>query len=417
MQSAFIWLIGVSLLMTSIGYMDLAAANAEMPSLKLEEVLELALKRNPTMSSAKGAVRQSQGERIAASAFLNPSFDAIAGRGSIHDPNTGVAIVERTLTVEQPLELPGKRKARREAAEASLSGALAGVEEARLNVRADLKVAFYRLLLAQRDVDLSTQNLSTVRDIFQTIKARVDAGQARPFEAVKANVELQKATKDLSRAQNVLVAARAGLNAVTAGSLGTEFSVQGDFAVLRQDLNLDQLISAALKSHPILRRTSKQIERAEHLVSLERESRIPYVSVMGTYHREAGDEAYTAGLRMPLPLWYRRQGEIEAFLGAKDRAEAERLAAQNELSRSVTELVQEARTDHEQIEVFEKGLLKEAEEALRIARISFRQGAAGLLELIDSQRVYRQMQLEYAEARAALSMALARLERWTGELP
>jgi cobalt-zinc-cadmium efflux system outer membrane protein len=187
--------------------------------------------------------------------------------------------------------------------------------------------------------------------------------------------------------------------------------------VLRQDLNLDQLISAALKSHPILRRTSKQIERAEHLVSLERESRIPYVSVMGTYHREAGDEAYTAGLRMPLPLWYRRQGEIEAFLGAKDRAEAERLAAQNELSRSVTELVQEARTDHEQIEVFEKGLLKEAEEALRIARISFRQGAAGLLELIDSQRVYRQMQLEYAEARAALSMALARLERWTGELP
>ncbi len=417
MQPTLIWLIGITLLLEGIGCVEFASANTESPILQLEAVLELALKRNPTMSAAKGGVRQSQGERIAASAFLNPSIDASAGRGSIRDPSTGVSIVERTVTVEQPLELPAKRKARREAAEAGLSGALAGVDEARLNVRADAKVAFYRLLLAQRDVDLSVQNLSTVREIFQTIKARVDAGQARPFEAVKANVELQKATKDLSRAQNALVAARAGLNAVTAGALGTDFSVDGDFAPLRQDLNPEQLITAALESHPILRRTAKQIERAEHSVRLERESRIPYVSVTGTYHREAGDETYIAGLRMPLPLWYRRQGEIEASLGAKDRAEAERVGAQNELIKAVTELAQEARTDREQIEVFEKGLLKEAEEALRIARISFRQGAAGLLELIDSQRVYRQMQLEYAEARAALSISLARLERWTGELP
>ncbi len=417
MQPTLIWLIGITLLLEGIGCVVFASANTESPILQLEAVLELALKRNPTMSAAKGGVRQSQGERIAASAFLNPSIDASAGRGSIRDPSTGVSIVERTVTVEQPLELPAKRKARREAAEAGLSGALAGVDEARLNVRADAKVAFYRLLLAQRDVDLSVQNLSTVREIFQTIKARVDAGQARPFEAVKANVELQKATKDLSRAQNALVAARAGLNAVTAGALGTDFSVDGDFAPLRHDLNPEQLITTALESHPILRRTAKQIERAEHSVRLERESRIPYVSVTGTYHREAGDEAYIAGLRMPLPLWYRRQGEIEASLGAKDRAEAERLGVQNELIKAVTELAQEARTDREQIEVFEKGLLKEAEEALRIARISFRQGAAGLLELIDSQRVYRQMQLEYAEARAALSISLARLERWTGELP
>lgn len=408
--------VGLGCVLASLACAGLVSANSEISTVKLEDVLELAMKRNPAMSSAKGAVRQSQGERVAARAFMNPSIDVISGRGSIHEPNTGVSIVERTVNVEQPLEFPSKRKARREAAEAGLLGALAGVEEAQLNVRADAKIAFYRLLLAQRDVDLSTQNLATVREIFQTIKARVDAGQARPFEAIKANVELQKTTKDLSRAQNTLVSARAGLNAITAGALGTDFSVHGDFEQVRREINVEQLITAALESHPTLRRTAKQIERAEHLVTLERESRIPYVSVMGTYHREAGDEAYTAGLRMPLPLWYRRQGEIEASLGAKDRVEAERIMVRNELIKTVTELAQEVRTDQEQIEVFEKGLLKEAEEALRIARISFRQGAAGLLELIDSQRVYRQMQLEYTEARAALSVALARLERWTGAL-
>lgn len=233
--------VGLGCVLASLACARLVSANTEISTVKLEDVLELAMKRNPAMSSAKGAVRQSQGERVAARAFMNPSIDVISGRGSIHEPNTGVSIVERTVNVEQPLEFPSKRKARREAAEAGLLGALAGVEEAQLNVRADAKIAFYRLLLAQRDVDLSTQNLATVREIFQTIKARVDAGQARPFEAIKANVELQKTTKDLSRAQNTLVSARAGLNAVTAGALGTDFSVHGDFEQVRREINVEQL--------------------------------------------------------------------------------------------------------------------------------------------------------------------------------
>jgi cobalt-zinc-cadmium efflux system outer membrane protein len=400
-----IGLIGLTGLLASFWCGETASARADSGVFQLDEVMELALTRNPEMSGAKGGVRQREGERVAAAAFLNPSIDGSGGRGAIRDPSTGVSKVERTVTLEQPIELPGKRRARREAAEAGLAGALAGVEEARLNILADVKIAFYRVLLAQRDSELSTQNLALVQDIFRAIKARVDAGQARPFEAVKASVELQKATKDLSRAHNGLVAARAGLNAVTAGALGREFSVHGTFVSSRQDLNAENLTSSALESHPILRRTAKQLEQAEHTVTLERESRIPFVSIAGTYHREAGDEAFIVGLRVPLPLWYRRQGEIEA---ARERAE-------NELIRAVTEFAQDARTAREQIEMFEKGLLKEAEEALRIARISFRQGAAGLLELLDSQRVYRQLQMEYTEARSTLSIALARLERWTGE--
>ncbi|MFO0733559.1 MAG: TolC family protein [Nitrospiraceae bacterium] len=68
------------------------------------------------------------------------------------------------------------------------------------------------------------------------------------------------------------------------------------------------------------------------------------------------------------------------------------------------------------IDVFEKRLLKQAEETLRIAKISFQQGAASLLGFIDAQRVHRQMLPRYAQARANLSVELARLERWTGEL-
>jgi len=64
--------------------------------------------------------------------------------------------------------------------------------------------------------------------------------------------------------------------------------------------------------------------------------------------------------------------------------------------------------------VLEKGLLKQAEEALRIAKFSFQQGAASLLEVLDAQRVQRQVLFDYAQARFELSVALSRLERAVG---
>ncbi len=390
-------------------------ADAEGPQqYALAEIISLALEHNPAMAGAQGVVRQSLGQQVTAGAYLNPSISGVAGRGSIRDPSTGVKITERTVTVEQPLEWQGKRRARQQAADAGAAGANAAVDETRLNVIAETKVAFYHVLLAQRDVELSSQNLTMVEEVLRTVKARVAAGDATVFETMKATVEVQKATKEVARSQNALVVVRAKLDMVTAGTLGKQFSIQGDFEPLQQGLDLEMLSARAMEQHPTLRRLTKLVEQAEFSTTLEKESRIPNVTVQGNYHREAGDESVTAGLSVPLPLWYRRQGEIETALGARHRAEAERLRAQNEIAQAITQHVQDVRTATEQLQVFETGLLKQAEQTLRVARISFKQGVASLLDLLDSQRVYRQTLLEYVQARADLSIALARLERAVG---
>ena len=82
----------------------------------LNTVIELALEHNPTIAGAQGLVRQSRGQQFAAGAYPNPSISGSAGRGAIRDPSTGVKITERTVTVEQPLEWQGKRRARQQAA-------------------------------------------------------------------------------------------------------------------------------------------------------------------------------------------------------------------------------------------------------------------------------------------------------------
>lgn len=410
--------IAVTALAASLSYPGLedpaGAADPSPDVYSLDRVLELAVERSPLMANAKGAVRQSQGQEMAAAAYPNPNVTGIAGRGAIRDPSTGATATERTFTIEQPIEWLGKRAARKDAAAAGMGGATAALDDTRLALIAEVKIAFYSLLLAQRDLELATHTVARVTEVQRTVKARVAAGEATSFDTLKATVEVQKAQKELSRSQNTIVAARTKLNTLTDGGLGKRFEIQGDFLHPVGNLDAEPLVAQAIERHPALRRLDKLAEQAEHAVRLERASRIPTMSVIGSYHREAGDESLVAGLSLPLPLWYRRQGEIETALGTQYRAEADRRRTRNELEQAITQAVQDARTAQEQLQVFETGLLKQAEQTLAVARTSFREGAASLLDVLDAQRVYRQTLLEYAQVQADLSIALVRLERSLG---
>lgn len=405
-------LVGVLLLCEEI-----RAAELSPTPYSLNTIIELALEHSPTITGAKASIEQSRGQQVVAGAYLNPSVSGTAGRGAIRDPSTGVSITERTITVEQPLEWLGKRAARQRAADAGVAGALAGMEDTKVMVISEVKGAFFQLLLAQQDAQLAKDNLTTVEDLVQLVTARVSTKEAPKFELVKATVELQKTRKELSRAENALLVARTQLNTVTGKALGDSFMIQGEFEPVRPGLKLPVLIDQALDRHPAIQRQQRVVEQAEFTIEQERASRIPNVAVIGQYHREAGDESITAGLSVPLPLWYRRQGEIGAAMGAHRRAQAERDRMRQELEQTVTQHFQEVRTAQEQMKVFEESLLYQAKEAYDIAQFSFRHGVASLLEVIDAQRVYRQTLLEYAQARAEHSIALARLERAVGGLP
>lgn len=392
----------------------LGADEPASPVYELTEVIDLALKYNPAITGAEGALQQSEGRRIEAGSYPNPSVTGQTGGGAIRDPSTGGSINEYLITMTQPLEWPGKRAARRRAAEQGVLGAGAGVDEARVNLVADVKIAFYGLLLAQLDAEIARKNQETVQEVARIVRARVESGEGARFEAIKASVEILKAGQDVTRARNAVRVARVGLDMLTAGKLGRTFEVRGDFRRRRNDLDLERLTAQAVERHPTMQRLRRLVERAEHVVVREQQSRVPDVAVYGGYAREVGREAVVGGLTIPTPIWYQRQGEITAALGAKRTEEAGLLRARNELLRAVNQHVQEAETAAQQIAVFEEGLLKEAQEALRVARLSFQYGTASLLDVLDAQRVSRQVQLEYAQARLDLSLALTRLERSLG---
>ena len=391
-----------------------AQAKDPIPTFDLDRIIDLALERNPTIASAQSVIAQSEGRRIEAGAYPNPTITVQTADGALRDPSIGRRMGERAMSLSQPLEWPGKRAARQDAAEAGFAGATVGLEESKLNLIAEVKTAFYDLLLAERTVDLLQQNLEIVQEVARIVKVRVRSGEGPQFEAVKADVEVLKAKQEMTKARNAVRVKLVGLDTLTAGALGPRYKVQGDFRSLRDHLDPEQMATRDLSQHPTLKRQGKLVEQAEFTVSKERQSRMPDVTLFGGYAREVGREAVIAGMSLPTPLWYRQQGHIATALGTQRKEEAELIRARNDLTRAINQHAREAETAQEQILVYEEGLLKQAQEALRISQLSFRQGATSLLDVLDAQRVQRQITVDYNLARFELSLALTRFERALG---
>ncbi len=389
-------------------------AKDPMPTFDLDHIIDLALERNPMIAGAQSVIAQSEGRRIEAGAYPNPTITVQTADATLRDPSLGRRMGERAMSLSQPLEWPGKRAARQDAAEAGLAGATVGLEESKLNLIAEVKTAFYDLLLAERNVDLLQQNLETVQEVARIVKARVRSGEGPQFEAVKADVEVLKAKQEMTKAKNAVRVKLVGLDTLTAGALGLRYKVQGDFRMLRDHLDYEQLVSRDPSQHPTLRRQGKLVEQAESSVTKERQSRVPNVTLFGGYAREVGREAVLGGVSVPTPLWYLQQGHIATALGVQRKEEAEYIRARNDLARAINQHAREAETAQELILVYEEGLIKQAQEALRIAQLSFRQGASSLLEVLDAQRVQRQITVDYNQARFELSLALTRYERAVG---
>ncbi len=407
-----------------IGTGQLSKAQEDERSYSLPEIIGLAIDNNPRPAGAIGIIDIQQGLVVQAGAYPNPSVVGRGGRGTLRDGGVLVpgafselpptTVTEYNAQVSQPLEWPAKREARKSAAQAGLEGAIVGYDETLLHLRADVKLAFWTLLSAQRSLQLAKENLAIIEDIRQTVDRRVQLGETPRFEAIKAEVEVLKAEQRVTRDENEVEVNRVVLDTLTAGSLGSRYRIEGEFERLPPTLERNQLVEEALQQHPTVRRLRKVIEESGRAVDFERHARVPNLTVQGGYWREVGREGLQGGVSFPVPIWYQRQGEIASALGTLRREEANLLRVRYDFIRQVNQHFKDAVTAGRLVGVFEKGLLRKTQIALQMAQFSFKRGESSLLQVLDAQRVHREIMLDYWQARHNLSAATTQLERFVG---
>ena len=114
---------------------------------------------------------------------------------------------------------------------------------------------------------------------------------------------------------------------------------------------------------------------------------------------------------MPLRVFDRNRGNIDAARQALAAAEARRINTVAAATAQARNAIANVEAAQRRVEALEKAAVPEAAEALRLAQLSYREGRASLLELLDFQDSYTTARSALTEARLALALATAELGR------
>lgn len=380
----------------------------ETRAYSLKELEELTLKVHPGLRKAREEVKKNEAELRIAKQYPNPQVEGTVSREKeIPGPETGVSY---TVALSQTLEWPGRRARKQEAARFGIDSAQKLVTNEELNVIARLRELFYRVLADEQFVKVARENLDSAKQLLDLVGKRVRLGESRQIELIKAQVEFYSQEREHEKARTTLTGDRQVLNRFLLENLPADFAISGKFSALDEAIPLARWREEALAAHPLLAAQNAALRQAESTLSAERQAWVPDVTVKVFHNRDIDLSATGGGLSIPLPLWNRKGGEVDKAAAAKRQAEADLGLTRQELETKMAAQYSLYMVARRQVESFQKNILPQAAESLRLAEFSFRHGETSFLELLDSRRVYRATEQDYYKA--LLDYWLAGVELW-----
>jgi outer membrane protein, heavy metal efflux system len=390
-----------------------------LPSpLTLERAVDRFLARNLTVEAARYRVDVARAERLAAGLRPNPTLTLEAEDVKLSGPTPAGDLYQVTSSVSYPIELGDKRRLRVEAANASVAVAEARLVDVLQQRLADLKRAFYDVLLARAARQHARETRKTFDALVEFNQVRLEEGAVAEGELLK--VRLERGKHDTALTQADLAVRQAGIKLLDL--LGeSEFSsagmVTGALDVTATVPPLDELRAMALSERASLQAAQHAAALAARRVALERARATVDVSPFLGLRRVGENNTILFGISIPLPVYDRNQGGIA-------RAIAEEKAAGVEVALERTRVLAEVESSwhawqsaRAQAASFERDLLRQAEESRAIALAAYQEGAIGLVEYLEAQRTLVDLRQQYARSLFDAHAALLLLERAAGRDP
>ena len=383
-----------------------AVRTGPLPSrLTLAEALEEAEARSPALAAARAEVEAARGRLRQAKLRFNPvlsvDVENFAGTG----PYSGFNGTETTVSVNQRLDIGGRRRARMTLAEAELAAQEYRFAIARAELGQQVRNLFAFGVAARDNLALARENEMRARELSRIARELVEAGKEPPLRGLRADAALAQATAALRAAEADEAAARRSLAALFGVDIPPAELSGSD--MLAPPRNVDAVATLDVR----LAEAERVIADAQ-LRQARADGRLDLSIGVGVRQlRQTGDRALIASLSVPLPVFDRNQGNIAAARSGTQSAEARRNSVLANTQAEIANARAALAAAEARVTALEASGIGQAREALRLAQLSYRAGKSSLLELLDAQQAYASTQAELIAARRARAEAQATLAR------
>jgi cobalt-zinc-cadmium efflux system outer membrane protein len=337
-----------------------------------------AIERDPRVAASRSRVRSAEGGVTAARTPPNPEVEATGGVGAAREGPARRN--EWELAVSIPLDWLARRGPEVDAARATVDEVTAEGQALRAEVSAELWRLFVGAGYAQSEVETLEATEQQVEALTRLVRHRVEAGEGRPVEVPRVELELERVRNDLAAAR----ATRDGALAQLGAWLGA--------SIHRVEVPATPPVEGAaalgdLARYPRVRSALARAAAARAEASVARRSRVPAVTVGGFYASELDREASGGRLAVELPLWDWKSGRVRRAEAAAE-AEASRADAEGRaVAAAFADALSACGRARALADRQKTNILPRAEESARTLERTFQLGEAGILDVIDARRV------------------------------
>ncbi len=387
------------------------ALEAPLPdeSFGLEELEQLALRSNPAIALAQANLEAARGAWVQAGLPPNPSF----GYSGQQLGSEGLAEQEGVF-IGQEIVRGGKLRLNREVAAREISRQQQLLAAARQRVLTDVRLNFYQVLVAERQLQLSQELLQVSERAHEGATALFQAKEVSRAEVLQAELEVENSHILVQNARNRNVAAWNSLAAVCGQRALAPQPLRGELIHTPSEYDWDATLRRLLTTSPQISAAVANIEHARAAFARAQVEPRPNLDVQGVVNwRDNGVGGRSDGILQvtaPIPVWNRNQGRIAEAI-AEVRA-AERALEQLEFSlqQQLAPVFEQYQNARSQVLRYQTKILPAAQETLEITRQSFEAGETGYLNQLTAQRTYSQIQLNYLDALRKLREAEIEME-------
>jgi outer membrane protein, heavy metal efflux system len=360
---------------------------------------------NPTLQALRVGIDESKAQEITAYLRPNPDF-TLTGDGMQITPNSGVwrplsGVVE-IPSVSYLHERKHKRELRRDSAKQSTAVVQSQLADQERTLLFNLANAFVQTLQAKAVAALTRENLAYFDRLLAVNRDRLQAGDIARVDFER--LQLQRVQYE-SDAQTALVNLRTAkiqlLTLLNDRTPVEQFDVTGTFDFTEQIQPLQDFRTIALAARPDLKAAMETVDLAKinHQLAIANGSADPTFSTWYSHNPSFSNpfaaDAIGASVSIPLRIFDRNQGE--KLRTQLDIGRSQRLLDANaaQVFGDVDSAYATLSTNLALLRPYKTTYLQQASGVRDTVTFAFQNGGASLLDLLQAQQEYRNIQLNY----------------------
>jgi len=390
-------------------------------ALTLEKCIGIALKKQPNIIAAAGAVKANQSKVGQARSNYYPQVDLASGY-SRENPTTSNKTVDQytgSVALKQNIYDFGKTPAQVNIQKLNLDSSKSDLENVTEQIILNVKQAYYGVLQAKKNRDVAEETVKQFQQHLEQAKGFYEVGTKPKFDVTRAEVDLSNSKLNLIRAENSVRLSIVTLNNAMGVPDAPEYTIEDNLLFKGYGITFEEAINRAYKNRPDLTAIILRREAAEKSVELANTGYYPVLTGNAGYNR-AGEnfplgEGWNAGVTLSFPIFsgYLTKYQVEEAKANLDVIKANEEGVRQNIFLEVQQAHLNLKEAEERIPAAEL-VIKQAEENLELANGRYAAGVGNPIEVTDAQVALINAKLSYIQALYDYKVALANLEKAMG---